>query len=306
MSAGTPYLERVAHDVLAYVQPDGSWMINNAGAVVGPDGVLLVDTSSTEGRTRGLLSAVAAESGGRPVRTLVNTHHHADHTFGNCLVEGAVRVGHELTRRGVLESGLSTQALFPDVDYGAVQPAPPEVTFAATLSLHVGDLEARCRYVGPAHTPDDVYVWLPERGVVFAGDLVFAGGTPFLLMGSVAGYPAALQALRDLEPEVLVPGHGPVRRGDEVPAALDDMAAYVAWLADYAAEAHAAGWQPLEAARRADLGRFAQWGESERVVGNLARAYAERDGAPPGAPIDTLAAVLAMREYAGGTIHCYA
>jgi len=61
-----------------------------------------------------------------------------------------------------------------------------------------------------------------------------------------------------------------------------------------------AGLTPLEAAREADLGRFAQWPDAERIAGNLHRAYAELDGAPPGAPIDVIAALADMVAYNGG------
>lgn len=306
MALAAPYLEAVAPGVLAYVQPDGSWMLNNAGAVVGRDGVVLVDTSSTERRTRALLAAVAEKSGSAPVRTLVNTHHHADHTFGNCFVDGAVRIGHRTTREKVISAGLGTQLMFPDVDYGDIVVAPPEVTFAETMTVWAGERSLELSHVGPAHTPDDVVVWLPRERVVFCGDLVFAGGTPFLLMGSVAGYPRALAALRSLGADVLVPGHGPVRTGAEIGAALDDMSAYVEWLSSYAAAAHDAGWEPLEAARRADLGRFGEWGERERLVGNLARAYFELDGGEPGAVFDIGPVLAGMRDYAGGQIRCLA
>jgi glyoxylase-like metal-dependent hydrolase (beta-lactamase superfamily II) len=307
VTVAPPYVDVVAPGVLAYVQPDGSWMLNNAGAVLGPDGVVLVDTSSTERRTRALLAAVAEESAGAPVRTLVNTHHHADHTFGNCFVDGAVRVGHELTRERVVAAGLGTQLMFPGVDYGEIVVAPPEVTFADTMTVWTGERALELSFVGPAHTPDDVLAWLPDERVAFCGDLVFSGGgTPFLLMGSVAGYPRALEAVRALGADVLVPGHGPVCRGAEVERALDDMADYASWLASYAASSHAAGWEPLEAARRADLGRFAEWGERERLVGNLARAYLELDGGAPGEVIDVAPVVAAMRDYAGGEIRCLA
>lgn len=80
-----PQLSAVAPGVLAYVQPDGSWMINNTGVLVGRTSTVLVDTTSTEVRNRALLAAVGEATGDRPVRTVVNTHH-GDHTFGNWLL----------------------------------------------------------------------------------------------------------------------------------------------------------------------------------------------------------------------------
>ena len=94
---GTPRLQEVSDDVYAYIQPDGSWWINNTGFLVGRRGVISVDSCSTERRTRAYLDGDPAVTD-RPVRTLVNTHHHGDHTFGNYLFPGATIVGHERTR----------------------------------------------------------------------------------------------------------------------------------------------------------------------------------------------------------------
>jgi len=81
-----PVMTAVADDVFAWVQPDGSWWVNNAGAVATADGVILVDTCATERRTRALLAAVDQATGGAPVTYLVNTHLHGDHTYGNSLL----------------------------------------------------------------------------------------------------------------------------------------------------------------------------------------------------------------------------
>src|SRR3954452_15122721 len=98
--APPPETIEVADGVFAYVQPDGSWWINNTGFLVGSDEVVAIDASSTERRTRAMLDAIHAVTPQR-VRTLVNTHHHGDHTNGNCLFTDAVVVGHRNCREGV-------------------------------------------------------------------------------------------------------------------------------------------------------------------------------------------------------------
>jgi len=290
-----PVLQEVNDGIWAYVQLDGSWGLNNAGALVGSDGVTLVDTCFTERRTRMLLDAVRRIDP-RPVRTLVNTHHHGDHTHGNWLVPEATVVGHDRCREEVLASGTVSEAIFPGVDWGEVRVRPPVLTFAERLTLWVDDLRVELRYVGPAHTTNDVVVWLPERRTLFAGDLAFAGGTPFVVMGSVSGALAALDDLAALGAEVVVPGHGPVS-GPEV---LEDQRAYLRFVQDLAARADDAGATALEAAQEADLGDFAGWHDPERVVGNLHRALAERRGADRGVPLDLAAAFADMVAYNGG------
>jgi cyclase len=89
--------EEIADGVYAFVQPDGSWMINNSGFVVGRSGVLCIDACATERRTGGLLAAIAQVTAA-PVRTLVNTRHHPDHTAGNGLFPTAAIVAHEQAR----------------------------------------------------------------------------------------------------------------------------------------------------------------------------------------------------------------
>jgi glyoxylase-like metal-dependent hydrolase (beta-lactamase superfamily II) len=299
----SPELSEVAPGVLAYVQPDGSWMINNTGAVVGSSGVLLIDTTSTERRNRALLGAIHEHSGGLPVRVAVNTHHHGDHTYGNWLLPAGIPiVAHHRCREELLRAGLVAQLLFPDADYGTVELHPPTLTFDKTITLHVDQTRVELLFVGPAHTAGDVIAWLPDHGVVFTGDIVFHGGHPFLAEGCLANYPAALLRVRELGARVLVPGHGPLAS----PEALDGPLDYAEWLTTLARDGFAAGREPLEVARRADLGRFATWSERERLVGNLARAYSELRGEPWASRLDLPTVARDMVEFNGGPLRCRA
>ena len=121
-------------------------------------------------------------------------------------------------------------------------------------------------------------------------------------MGSVKGSLAALQQLKGLGAETIVPGHGPVAG----PGVLDEQIAYLRHLQTIAAGAWPAGLSPLDAAREADLGQFARWHDPERIVGNLARAYVELAGAEPGVAIDLAGTLQAMVEYNGGPLRCLA
>jgi cyclase len=297
-------LQEVADDIYAYIQPDGSWWINNTGFLVGRRGVVSVDACSTERRTRAYLGAIASVTG-QPVRTLINTHHHGDHTHGNYLFAGATIVAHEKCRQEMLAFGPPGPAPFwTEVDWGGVELEPPFLTYESGIRVYVDDLACEVRHVGtPAHTTNDSIVWVPDRALLFSGDLLFQGGTPFLLMGSVAGAITVLEELKQLSAATIVPGHGAVSG----PELIDEVTGYLRFVTQAAAAAREAGLSPLDAARELDLGPYADLLDPERIVGNLHRAYAELGGAPPGAPTDVVAALADMVTYNGGQpLTCYA
>ncbi|MEU9126417.1 MBL fold metallo-hydrolase [Streptomyces sp. NPDC048506] len=298
-----PYLTELAAGVHAFVQPDGGWCLNNAGFVTDGDATLVVDTAATERRAR-LLRRRIAESGAPTPRTVVNTHHHGDHTYGNgVFTPEATVIGHEACRREVLAAGHQLHAVWPQVEYGDIRITPPTLTYRDELTLYVGGIEVRLIHPGVAHTPGDTLVWLPRQRIVFAGDLVFNGGTPFVFMGSLSGSLRAVERLRSLDAAVVVPGHGPVT-GPEV---YDGIERYLTFVGRLAQEGRAAGRTPLQTAQAADLGPFAELAESERLVANLHRAYAELDGAAPGAPLDPLVGFGDMTVMNGGVpVACHA
>lgn len=305
MTAPSPVLREISDGIHAYIQPDGSWFINNTGLLVGRAGATSIDACSTERRTRDYLDAVGRVAD-VPVRTLVNTHHHGDHTYGNYLLPGATIVGHERTREEVLAAGPPNwRGVFTDVDWGGIELAPPSLTFTDGVTLWLDELRCDVRHVGTAaHTTNDSIVWIPDRSVLFAGDLLFNGGTPFVVMGSLAGSIRVCErVLTPLGAETIVPGHGEVCG----PGVIDDVLGYLRFVSDTARSAREAGLLPLEAARETDLGAYADWLDAERLVANLHRAYAELDGAEPGDPIDLATAIGDMITYNGGQpIRCYA
>src|SRR5262249_20776334 len=102
-------------------------------------------------------------------------------------------------------------------EWGDLSLDPPFITFADQIALHAGDLRAKVSHVGSAaHTTNDSIVWIPDRSLLFCGDLIFNGGTPFVLMGSVSGAIEVLeQVILPLGATTIVPGHGPVFESSE-------------------------------------------------------------------------------------------
>jgi cyclase len=144
-------------------------------------------------------------------------------------------------------------------------------------------------------------VWIPERSVLFSGDLLFNRGTPFLLSGSVLGAIDVLETfVKPLGARTIVPGHGPVA-GPEV---IDAVLGYLYFVRETAAGGLAAGTSPLETARSVDLGPYAEWTDPERIVGNLHRAYADLSGT---GEVDQITAYTDMMAYNGGRpLTCHA
>ncbi|MHC3474080.1 MBL fold metallo-hydrolase [Streptomyces sp. 7R007] len=297
-----PKLEEVAEGVFAYVQPDGGWCLNNAGVIVSGGECAVVDTAATASRALALRDAVRGVSANSP-RTVVNTHFHGDHTFGNFVfAPEAVVVAHERTRTEMAGAGLHLTTLWPDVKWGELRLALPSLTYRDRLTLHVGEVSAELLHLGPAHTTDDTVVWLPEQRVLFTGDLVMSGVTPFCPMGSVSGSLDAIAELRRLNARTVVTGHGPVAG----PEALDRAEGYLRWVQELARQGLAAGIGPLQLARETDLGEWAELLDSERLVPNLHRAYAEVLGGVPGERMDIGALFGEMVEFHGGLPACHA
>ena len=279
----------------AWLQPDGGWGLSNAGLVVGDGAALLVDTLFDLRLTRRMLAAFAELTAGAPITTVVNTHGNGDHWFGNELLPDAEIVASAAAAREMRQvgpaqvldllgmpgpTGRFARSVFGAFEFAEVTPRYPTRTFAGRLVLEVGGVEIELIEVGPAHTGGDVVVHVPSARVVFAGDILFNGGTPIVWAGPVGGWIDACQLLLDLDVDTIVPGHGPVAGKSSVRAAQD----YLRLVHAEATLAYAAGLGPDEAARdiaRRDVGGYAGRPESERLAANVHAVYRELDPCLP-------------------------
>jgi cyclase len=292
------------------VQPDGTWWINNAGAItaVGDDGThaggtVIIDTCATHERTRRFLDAVRAATASAPIAIAVNTHQHGDHTYGNCLLpRETVIIGQAAMRAGLLADTIidgCPPVWTPVPDWGPVTKRVPSIAVHDRLTVYAGARTIELHHPGyAAHTNGDVIAWLPEERILFSGDLIFNGLTPLVFMGSVSGARRSLEWLASFEPLVVVPGHGPLVDASAIAAVFDTHDRYFRLVESVAAEGLRDGLTALEAARRCDLGEFAGWADSERLALNLHRAYADAAGAD----VDLLAAMIDAVEFNGGPL----
>ena len=194
--------------------PGNRNFISNAGFVVTPAGVVVIDALGSPQLARDLLAQIARITP-QPVTHVVVTHYHADHIYG--LQEFRKRGARILAHRSALEYIHSDAAaarlrvsrveLAPWID-AATELVVPDQWVDTTTELVVGDVRFILQPVGPAHTPEDLVVHLPAAGVVFAGDMVFQGRIPFVGQADSRQWIAALDTLLKMAPQVIVPGHG--------------------------------------------------------------------------------------------------
>jgi cyclase len=304
-------LAEVGDGLFAYMQPDGGWGWSNAGLVVDGDSTLLIDTLFDLALTEEMLAAMRrAVPAAARIDTLVNTHANGDHCFGNQLVGDARIVASERTAAEMPElpaaamAALVAQApamgelgefflhCFGAFDFDGIEMVLPDQTFSGELALRVGSREVRLIEVGPAHTRGDTLALLPAERVLFSGDIVFHGGHPIAWAGPVSNWVAACDRILAMDVEVIVPGHGPI--GDK--SSVRELKSYFEYLYEQARGRHAEGMTPLQAARSISLDRWADWGDRERLVVNIATIYHELSPAEP--PLDPLAAFQQMAELA--------
>ncbi|MCE4606338.1 MAG: MBL fold metallo-hydrolase [Desulfurococcales archaeon] len=284
----------------AYIDPDGGWFKSNTGIIDAGDYTVLVDTQYNAPRMKKILEAMKERNLPEP-RLIINTHHHGDHVWANHVVGNALVISHLVTSR-LIEQNMDIdpsmfKAFFPELDFTGSKHTLPNVVYEGGIGLLnlPNGVKVKMVYMGPAHTPGDTLVLAEEEGIAYTGDLVFYKVTPFALDGYLKGWIDAVEkSLMEINIDYFVPGHGPVtgKRG------LEDMLEYLELVIQAAGEGYKKKLTPLQAALETDLGRFDEWVDRERIVGNIYRAYMEIEGAMPAEPVKNIASIaLDMLSY---------
>src|SRR6516165_10496606 len=283
-------LHQVADRVWAWTLPDGGYGWSNAGLVAGDGASLLVDTLFDLALTREMLTAMKPVTDRAPVTDALITHSNGDHTHGNQLLDGSVRI---IAAKGTAEEiahGMPPEMLamtqianlgpvatpyarerFGHFDFSGIKVRNADQTFDRELTIDVGGRQVNLLNLGPAHTAADSVVHVPDAGVLFGGDLLFIGCTPIVWAGPIANGVAAGDTMIALDAPIVVPGHRPVTDPDGIRA----VRGYLAHVAEQAEAAYRRGLSWAEAADTIDLGEYATWLDAERVVVNVYRRYRE-------------------------------
>jgi cyclase len=277
-------LQEVAPNTYAYLQYDGSWGISNTGFMEGEDGLLIIDATMVASMAESFIKEIRRVTE-KPFRHLINTHSHSDHTGGNRLFTGAEIISHRICREemarqatppppgGSLPGPMASMPATPARDRMFQQIASdpdrhivlPEVTYEDGMSLRYGDTEVQLLYYGPAHTFGDTLVYFPQSKVLFAGDIAFFYSMPLAASGKIGGWLKVIDRVKDMDIDLIVPGHGPVGGKDE----LEDEREYFEFVMQEARRCFDQGMSPEEATKEIDLGPYADWLDSERMVANV-------------------------------------
>lgn len=270
-------LKELAPGVFAVITPQGG---ANAGFVVGPDYVVVIDSRMTPTLSRELRDLVA-QATDRPIRFLIDTHYHGDHTMGNqWFAPAADIIAHVNCRDRLAAIGAAYYQSFfkmrPELtsEWAQVKVVLPTITVRDRLELHLGDRRVEVRYLGAGHADDQLVVHLPQDRVLFANDYVFNRITPAMHDADFEGWLRCLAAIEQIvNVDVVVPGHGLLGTLDEVRRIKD----FIQHFCDQAAACYDRGIPVEEAAASVKLDRYTDWPlQADRLPIAVRRYYRER------------------------------
>ena len=189
--------------------------ISNAGFVVTPKGVVVIDALGSPTLAQKLIKEISKVTKQKIIAVVV-THYHADHVYG---LQEFKKIGAKIYAQGEGRSYISSETakqrlIASRVDFAPWVNEQTKLIAADTwidkqLKLNIGGVEFLISRVGPAHAPEDLLVYIPSEGVLFAGDLVFRGRIPFVGNADSKGWLKALDEFEKFNPKVVIPGHGP-------------------------------------------------------------------------------------------------
>jgi glyoxylase-like metal-dependent hydrolase (beta-lactamase superfamily II) len=220
----------------------------NTGIVVGDDAVMVIDTQATPVMAQDVIRRIR-EVTDKPIKYVVLSHYHAVRVLGASGYAPQHIIASHDTHDLIVERGEADMASeigrFPRL-FRAVESVPgltwPTIAFRGEMTLWLGKLEVKILQLGRGHSKGDTVVWLPQQKILFSGDLVEYGATPYCGDAYFTHWPATLDAIAALKPEKLVPGRGAaLTTPEQVKDGLDGTRAFVSELYAEVKKAAAAG-----------------------------------------------------------------
>jgi len=303
-------LQQVSNNCFAVLNEKNLVCDANSG-LINLGGGVVIDTQSDLHHARRMIELFGKVWPGMPKR-VINTHEDADHVWGNQLFEGAEIIAHRTAAERMKHvadpketqqllkaangflSSLVLKVLHPgalaiarqllqDYDFDGIKLVLPTTVFEERHLLDLDGTQVHLIFVGPCHQAGDTIVHVPKERVVFAGDVLFRLCTPMGWTGTYEKWLKILDLIIALDPEVIVPGHGPL-------CGLEGAMEMKAYLEHVRAESRRffdQGVSALEASTRIDLGPYGTWRAPARIYLNVERAYREFRNEPQDKPWDS-------------------
>jgi glyoxylase-like metal-dependent hydrolase (beta-lactamase superfamily II) len=261
--------ERVAPEVYAIVTPakdfpneeNKGWNSNSA-FVVTKEGVLVFDTGSSETIGRALRRTIATVTD-QPIRWVINSHGHGDHWLGNGAFagDGVEVISSAVVQERIRKEGPEWVERFKRMTAGATGDSTvvaPNKPVEKPLARTFGGVQVQILFSGNSHSPGDIVFWLPAQKVLLTGDVMYTGRAPATFDANVQQWTRFLAELEQLQPAVVVPGHGPVGKARDVA----DLRRYFAAL-----------WQAVSAGYDAGQADFEMHGPVRARMGEFEKVY---------------------------------
>ncbi|GGF41337.1 oxidoreductase [Aliidongia dinghuensis] len=261
----------------------------NTGVVIGDDGVMVIDARATPLLARDLIERIRQITD-KPIRYVLLTHYHAVRVMGASAYGAEQIIASDLTLDLIRERGRqdfeSEVQRFPRL-FKAVETVPgltwPSLVFKDELTLFMGQREVQIRHIGAGHTKGDTIVYLPDCDVLYSGDLVEEGATPYCGDAYFTRWPATLDRLAAFEAKALVPGRGAALIGTAaVKAGIAATRGFLADLTDVVRAGVGAGKglrAVYEDAMAALRPRYGHWVIFEHCMPfNVSRCFDEMSG----------------------------
>ncbi len=188
--------------------------MSNAGFVVTSEGVVVFDTLGTPVLAKNMIAAIAKITK-QPIKRVIISHFHADHIYGMQVfkalgaeiwahTDGQIYLASELAQQRLQQR---REMLEPWVDENT-RLLPADKWLTGDTSFEMGGLHFKVPFVGPAHSPEDIALYVQEDGVLYSGDLVFKGRVPYVGNANSKLWLQALDKLIEFKPKLMIPGHG--------------------------------------------------------------------------------------------------
>jgi len=297
----TEGLYELAKGVYSWMVPNGSWGESNHGLIIGQSQSLLIDTDWDLKLTNTLMQHLQPLLHTSPVKKIINTHSDGDHCWGNQLFAEQEIIASTATQQGMyhfkpetLKAVKKVSAIAQHIpiprckhfgqwfthmlgpyDHNGIQITPATTTFDKEMTLSCDEHELVLFEMDSAHTSGDTLVYLAKDEILFSGDLLFIQGTPVLWGGTAENWIKALHKIIELNPKVIVPGHGYFTDRAGVQRLID----YWEFVGFQLKQQFLKGASAVEAANNVALSNefkqlgFLQWDAPERIIASATTLY---------------------------------